>query len=141
MTICLEPAMANVAFIQSYLADCGGDQRAALERLPQAIREALPDAVECTHDGLSAFCWLERPLVTYERSKNDCALYPLSPPIVQGLADELESFATSKGAIRFRPGLRCPTTWFEGSWTHGSAKLAPNRCPPDQVHASDRQGG
>lgn len=96
--------------IDEYLADVPADQRAALEKLRQAIRAAAPKAEECISYGLAAFRLNGRPLVYFGAWANHCAFYPASSALAKTFRDQLKGFETSKGTIRFTPDKPLPTT-------------------------------
>ena len=93
-----------------YLAGVNPEQRAALEKLRKTIRAAAPKAEEGISYGLAAFRLNGRPLVGFAAWANHCALYPMSSAIVKAFQDELKSFETSKGTIRFSTGKPLPAT-------------------------------
>jgi uncharacterized protein YdhG (YjbR/CyaY superfamily) len=86
--------------VDEYLASLPDDQRAALERLRQAIRAAAPKAEECISYGIPTFRLDGRMLVSFGVAKNHCAFYPGAFPI-EAHKDELQDYDTSKGTIRF----------------------------------------
>jgi uncharacterized protein YdhG (YjbR/CyaY superfamily) len=94
--------------IDEYLARVGDEQRAALERLRRTIRAAAPGAEEVIRYGIPTFRLDGRGVVGFGASSEHCALYPLNGTTVAEFADELESFDTSKGTIRFRPDHPLP---------------------------------
>jgi uncharacterized protein YdhG (YjbR/CyaY superfamily) len=75
------------------------DKRAALQKLCKAIKAAAPKAEECISYQLPAFRLNGKFLVAYGAATNHCAFYPGST--VKALKDELKSYDTSKGTIRF----------------------------------------
>lgn len=86
--------------IDEYLSTLPDDKRIALEKMRKSIRAAAPKAEECFSYGLPAFR-MKSPLVAFGASANHCALYPLSPAVIQTHAKELKEYETSKGTIRF----------------------------------------
>ena len=94
--------------IDEYLEALNDDQRLALERLRKAIRAAAPRAEECLSYGLPAFRLDGKPLVAFGAAAKHCAFYPMSAATVADHADELAGFGTSKGTIRFQPGMPLP---------------------------------
>ena len=93
--------------IDEYLAALGEDQRAALERLRKAIHAAAPEAEECISYQLPAFR-LDGMLVAFGATANHCAFYPMSSTTVEAYREELRSYDTSKGTIRFQPEKPLP---------------------------------
>jgi uncharacterized protein YdhG (YjbR/CyaY superfamily) len=95
--------------IDEYLATLDADKRAALERLRKAIRGAAPKAEECISYQIPAFRLDGRMLVFFGAAANHCAFYPGALP-VKAHRDELESYDTSKGTIRFQADSPLPAT-------------------------------
>jgi uncharacterized protein YdhG (YjbR/CyaY superfamily) len=86
--------------IDEYLAPLSNDKRVALEKLRRAIKSAAPKAEECISYGVPAFRLGGKFLVAFGAAKNHCSFYPGSFPI-KAHKDELRSYDTSKGTIRF----------------------------------------
>jgi len=82
-----------------YLAAVSEDKRGALQELRTAIKMAAPKAEECISYQVPAFRLNGKFLVAYGAATNHCAFYPGST--VKALKDELKSYDTSKGTIRF----------------------------------------
>jgi len=96
--------------IDEYLAALSDDKRAALEKLRQTIRAAAPKAEECISYGLAAFRLNGRPLVAFGASVNHCAFYPMNSTTVAAFHEQLKSFETSRGTIRFAVDKPLPTS-------------------------------
>ena len=91
---------ARPTTIDEYLAAVSDQQRAALTKLRQTIKAAAPLAEECISYQIAAFRH-NGMLVGFGATKNHCAFYLMSGSAVADFADELESYDTSKGTIRF----------------------------------------
>ena len=89
--------------IDGYLATVPEQARATLEELRRRISALAPDAVEAISYGLPTFKYLGRPLVAFGSARKHCALYGMSA-VLEAHRDELASYDTSKGAVRFPPG-------------------------------------
>jgi 3-methyladenine DNA glycosylase AlkD/uncharacterized protein YdhG (YjbR/CyaY superfamily) len=87
--------------MDEYLADVPAIHRAELEKLRRTIHAAAPGAEEGISYGLAAFRLNGRPLVAFGGWVEHCALYPMSSETVKLFREELASFETSKGTIRF----------------------------------------
>jgi uncharacterized protein YdhG (YjbR/CyaY superfamily) len=87
--------------VDTFLEALPGDQRGALERLRQTIRAAAPEAVESISYGVPAFKYRGRPLVSFGAARSHCAFYVQSPAVMEAHREELASYDTSKGTIRF----------------------------------------
>jgi uncharacterized protein YdhG (YjbR/CyaY superfamily) len=96
------------ATIDEYLAGVSEDQRAALQRLRRTIQAAAPGAEECISYRLPAFRLDGRMLVAFGATAAHCAFYPMSSTTIEAHKDELRSYDTSKGTIRFQPDRPLP---------------------------------
>jgi uncharacterized protein YdhG (YjbR/CyaY superfamily) len=96
------------AEVDSFLAAVPEDVRAALEDLRRMIAAAAPEAVETINYGVPAFKYRGRPLVSFGAAKDHCSFYVQSPALMDAHRDELESYETSKGTIRFLPTKPLP---------------------------------
>ena len=94
--------------IDTYLATVPDGHRRALERLRTIVRKAYPDAEEGTYYNLPAFTLNGKAFIAFRSARLHCALHPLSGTVVEGLADRLAGFETSKGTIRFTPEKPLP---------------------------------
>ena len=99
---------SKIRTIDDYLASVNAHQRVALEKLRKTIRAIAPKAEECISYGLAAFRLNGRPLVAFGAWANHCALYPMSSATVKAFEDQLKSFETSKGTIRFSTNKPLP---------------------------------
>ena len=87
--------------IEDYLATLTAETRAALEKLRQAIRAAVPTAEECIAYGIPAFRWNGKSVAGFSASKDHCSFFPMSGSIVADFQKELVKYDTGKGTIRF----------------------------------------
>ena len=94
--------------IDAYLAALAPPQRAALERVRRAIAAAAPGAEEGWSYGLPAFLLDGKPIAGFAAHAGHCSYYPMSGSVVAALAEDLASFETSRGAIRFTPDAALP---------------------------------
>jgi uncharacterized protein YdhG (YjbR/CyaY superfamily) len=85
------------------------DKRAALEKLRKIVRAAAPKAIETVTYRVPVFK-LNGMLVGFAAAKDHCAFYPCSGKTVNSLKNELKSYNTSKGTIRFQPNNPLPAT-------------------------------
>jgi uncharacterized protein YdhG (YjbR/CyaY superfamily) len=93
--------------IDEYLAPLDEQKRASLEKLRKSIRSAAPRAEECISYGIPAFRLDGRLLVAFGTGAKHCAFYPGARPI-EAHRQELRSYSTSKGTVRFPPGSPLP---------------------------------
>lgn len=88
--------------IDEYLQRLGSQQRAALEKLRQDVKSAVPKAEECISYQVPTFKLGGKMLVCFCATDDDCAFYAGAFPIAAHI-DELSEYATSKGTVRFDP--------------------------------------
>ena len=86
--------------VEAYLAAIPAEARATLEKLRDTIRAAAPKAVEVISYQIPTFKLDGRMLVSYAAFKNHCSFFPGAGP-VKAYEDELKSYETSKGTVRF----------------------------------------
>lgn len=94
--------------VDAYFANLSPDNRAALEKLRQAIHAAAPGVEECISYSLPAFRLNGVLVAGLGATATHCAYYPMSGSIVKALEAELKTYATSKGAVRFQPSKPLP---------------------------------
>ena len=95
--------------INEFLARLSNEKREALEKLRQAIKSAAPKAEECISYGVPAFRLDGKFLVAFGAATNHCSFYPGAHPI-KAHKDQLKTYDTSKGTIRFPPDRPLPVT-------------------------------
>lgn len=96
------------ATIDEYLNALPPDQRAALQKLRETIRAAVPAAEECITYGICAVRLDDVPLIGFGATKKHCALFLMSGTTVEAHAADLEGYDTSKGTVRFMPDKPLP---------------------------------
>lgn len=94
--------------VAGYLARLNSEQRAALQKLREDIRAAVPGAEECICYGVPAFRLKGRFLVAMGATSKHCAFYPGSA--VQDLGVALKDYDTGKGTVRFPANQPLPAT-------------------------------
>ena len=88
--------------IDEYLARVPAASRAALEKLRRTIKSIVPEATETISYEVPTFKLNGRMLVSFAAFSAHCSFFPGAGPI-EAHRDELKSFPTSKGTIRFTP--------------------------------------
>ena len=86
--------------VETYLRRVPTEARASLEKLRQTIKSVVPEAVEVISYGIPTFKLDGRMLVSYAAFAEHCSFFPGAGPVDEH-ADELRSFQTSKGTVRF----------------------------------------
>src|SRR6185437_207035 len=95
--------------VDNYLAEVPTEARATLEKLRQTIKAVAPSAVEVISYQIPTFKLDGRMLVSYAAFKDHCSFFPGAAPI-KAHEDELKSYQTSKGTIRFPTSKPLPAT-------------------------------
>jgi uncharacterized protein YdhG (YjbR/CyaY superfamily) len=88
--------------VEDYLGTVPKGSRAALKELRQTIKSLVPEAVEVISYQIPTFKLDGRMLVSYAAFAEHCSFFPGAGPIDEH-QDELKSYPTSKGTIRFTP--------------------------------------
>lgn len=86
--------------VETYLSRVPTEARASLEKLRQTIQSVVPEAVEVISYGIPTFKLNGRMLVSYAAFAEHCSFFPGAGPVDEH-QDELKSFQTSKGTIKF----------------------------------------
>jgi uncharacterized protein YdhG (YjbR/CyaY superfamily) len=84
--------------IDDYLSTVAEPARSTLEQLRRDIRAAAPDAVEVISYQIPTFRH-HGMLVSFAAFKEHCSFFPGTA--IEGFRDELKSYKTGKGTIRF----------------------------------------
>ena len=87
--------------IDDYLSHVPADKRAALEGLRRTIRSSFPKAEETISYGIPAFRLDGRVIAWFGSAAKHCSFYPGAA--LKDFSEELRSYETSKGTIRFKP--------------------------------------
>jgi len=95
--------------VDNYLAEVPLEARATLEQLRKTIKAVVPRAVEVISYQIPTFKLDGRMLVSYAAFKDHCSFFPGAAPI-KAHQDELKSYQTSKGTIRFPTSKPLPAT-------------------------------
>ena len=93
--------------VDDYLARLPEDSRLALEKLRSTIKSVVPDSVEVISYQIPTFKYQGRMLVSYAAFSEHCSFFPGAGPI-DAHQNELKSYQTSKGTIRFTPSQPLP---------------------------------
>jgi uncharacterized protein YdhG (YjbR/CyaY superfamily) len=93
--------VSPAASVEDYLAAVPEQARPALQKVRQSIRAVVPDATEVISYGIPTFKEGGASVVGYGASKNHCSLYVMSPAVMEAHQEDLESYETSKGTVRF----------------------------------------
>jgi len=100
---------SSTSEVDDYLAEVPSEARATLEKLRKTIKAVVPGAVEIISYQIPTFKLNGRMLVSYAAFKDHCSFFPGAAPI-KAHEDELKSYKTSKGTIRFPTSKPLPTT-------------------------------
>lgn len=96
------------ADIDAYLAKLEEPKRSTLEHLRQSILEVIPDAEECISYSVPAFRVQGKVVAGFAAFKNHLSYLPHSGSVFPELKDEVSSYVTSSGALRFPVDVALP---------------------------------
>ena len=96
------------ATIDEYLSKVRGQKRAALLQLRKTIRRLAPKAEECISYGIPAFRLDGHVVAGFAARSNGCSYYPFSGSTFAALANDLEPYKKTRGALHFDPGEPLP---------------------------------
>ncbi|HIT67144.1 MAG TPA: DUF1801 domain-containing protein [Candidatus Merdisoma merdipullorum] len=85
--------------MEEYIAQQPESARPYLRQVNDAIKSALPDAVQKISWSMPTY-WKKRNLIQFAAFQKHIGLYP-GPAAVEAFADRLQGYKTSKGAIQF----------------------------------------
>jgi uncharacterized protein YdhG (YjbR/CyaY superfamily) len=87
--------------VDEYLAAVPEPARSTLNKIRATIRSVVPpEATEGLSYGMPAFKY-KGALLAYAAFQDHCGLYPMNPAVIVAFQEELKSYSTSKGTIRF----------------------------------------
>ena len=89
--------------VTDYLAAREGENQKALEHVIAVAREFAPDATEGESYGMPALLYRGKGLLAAMEAKQHLGLYPFSGSVLPSLADELDGYSWSPGALQFTP--------------------------------------
>lgn len=87
--------------IDAYLATVSPRSRALLEGLRKTIRALVPAAEECISYRLPAFRLEGRIIGGFSATAKGCSYYPFSGTTLTTLAEDLEGYTRTRGALHF----------------------------------------
>lgn len=102
--VCLLPhsdSLTTMPTVDEYLDVVAQPQRGTLDVVRQRLRALLPGAEEGISYGVPTFLIDGVGIAGYSASKNHCSYFPMSGSVLSAVADRLEGFTFSKGALRF----------------------------------------
>jgi uncharacterized protein YdhG (YjbR/CyaY superfamily) len=86
--------------VDNYLAAVPEKARETLSKLRNTIRSIVPNATEGISYQVPTFKY-QGSLVAYAALPKHCSFFVMSPAVMEAHKDELKSYDTSKGTIRF----------------------------------------
>jgi uncharacterized protein YdhG (YjbR/CyaY superfamily) len=98
----------SAAEIDHYLDGLDEPKRATLARLRQTILGLLPEAEQGISYGMPAFKVGGKVIAGFAAFKHHLSYLPHSGSVFPQLADDLEGYSTSTGALRFDIGHDLP---------------------------------
>ncbi len=97
----------NSDSVDAYLATVPEEARDTLIKLRKMIQAAAPNATEGISYQIPTFKQ-KGPLVAFAAFPTHCSFYVMSPAVMNMYKDELKSYDTAKGTIRFQANKPLP---------------------------------
>ncbi len=92
---------ASPKVVDKYLAGVPEPARSTLNKMRVTIRSAVPaEATEAISYQIPTFKY-KGSLVAFAAFSNHCSFFPMSMAVIRAFKNDLKSFDTSKGTIRF----------------------------------------
>jgi uncharacterized protein YdhG (YjbR/CyaY superfamily) len=92
---------AGFGSVSEYIAAQPKAAQAALRRVREAIRKAVPSAEESISYQIPAYRLAGEVMIYFAGWKAHYSLYPTTAPLVEAFGDALSGYEMSKGTIRF----------------------------------------
>lgn len=96
----MERNKRKVTTINEYIETFPEEVQGKLRRMRQTIQKAAPGAVEAISYQMPTFKLNGKNLVHFAAFKNHIGFYP-APSGIQAFEDELSSYKSAKGSVRF----------------------------------------
>ncbi|MFD1827936.1 MULTISPECIES: iron chaperone [Mumia] len=94
--------------VDDYVSELEEPRRSVVAGVYAAVAEAVPDAEQGKGYGMPALVYRGKPLVSVMSTKKHLSLFPFSSDVVAQFEDDLASYDTAKGTIRFQPDAPLP---------------------------------
>jgi uncharacterized protein YdhG (YjbR/CyaY superfamily) len=94
--------------IHEYLSTVPAEALPALESLRARIRGLVPEAEEVISYQIPTFKLRKKALVAYGATKDHCALYLLSPALMERFSQRTKGYLRGKVALHFTPAEPLP---------------------------------
>ena len=117
--------------VDDYFSRLPEDSRTALAKLRKTIKSIVPEAIEVISYQIPTFKYQGRMLVSYAAFQDHCSFFPGAKPI-EAHQNELKSYQTSKGTIRFTPNRPLPASLVK--------KLVKTRINENEARSKLRRG-
>lgn len=86
--------------IDDYLKKVEPSKRKELARIRKLAKEIVPSAEEAISYGMPTLKFNGKAFLGFDAQKNHIGIYPYSGSVIEQLADELQAYGQSRGAIR-----------------------------------------
>jgi uncharacterized protein YdhG (YjbR/CyaY superfamily) len=100
--------LPKLTSIDHYLTMVESEKRAALQKLRKQILAVVPKATECISYNMPAFRLDGKVVAGFIATKKGCSYFPFSGTTLGTLADELEGYSRTQGALHFDPAQGLP---------------------------------
>jgi uncharacterized protein YdhG (YjbR/CyaY superfamily) len=98
---------SSATTIDQYFSNLEPEDKKALQRIHQIVKEVVPEAEESISYQMPAFKLNGKPLIYFGAFKDHLSIFPTSGPIAR-LEPKLKKFKVAKGTIQFTPQDQVP---------------------------------
>ncbi len=92
--------METYATFDEYIGNFSGETQQILQKIRETVQELAPEATEKISYGIPTFALHGKNLVHFAAFEHHIGFYP-GPSTIETLADNLKTYETSKGTVRF----------------------------------------
>jgi uncharacterized protein YdhG (YjbR/CyaY superfamily) len=100
--------MERAKSVKAYFEGLNPEQRAAVQKLRDAIAAAVPEAEDAIVYSMPGFKWNGKSFVGYAAFKDHYSFFPMSVEAIEAHRKELGEHIKGKGTISFDYGERLP---------------------------------
>ena len=98
---------SSTTTVDQYFSNLVSEDKKALQRIRQIVKEVAPEAEESISYQMPAFKLNGKPLIYFGAFKNHLSIFPTSGPIAR-LEPKLKKFKVAKGTIQFTAKEQVP---------------------------------
>lgn len=95
--------------VDAYFSTLAPEHQALLHALRKLLLELMVETTERIYYGVPSVFEAGKPMIGYAATKSGYSIYPMSGSVFEQLAEDLQAYKTTKGAINFKFSDGLPT--------------------------------